>query len=208
MNLPPATFALLLLNVLISAYALTGRPGLLDRWAFQPVRILQNGEWHRMITAGFIHTGWWHLLFNGITLYFFGPILERQLGTGSFLVLYFGAELAAHGWTLIRYRGDEGYAAVGASGAVTGVVFGFCLFYPLHKIYLFLIPIGIPAALFAVLFVWGSVAAARQPERGGGLFGRIAHEAHIGGAIGGLALTILLEPWSVLAFLDQIGGLL
>lgn len=207
MDLPPATLSLLLINVLVSAYALTERPSLLERWAFRPVQVLQRGQWYRMITAGFIHTGWWHLAFNAVTLYFFGPILERQLGTGSFVILYLGAEIAAHALTLVLHRSDPGYAAVGASGAVTGVVFGFCLFYPLQRIYLFFVPVGIPAALFAVIFVWGSISAARRENRGGEMFGRIAHEAHVGGAIGGLLLTVLLEPWAVLAFVDQISQL-
>ncbi|MEX0748047.1 MAG: rhomboid family intramembrane serine protease, partial [Rhodothermales bacterium] len=121
-----------------------------------------------------------------------------------FLILYFGSELAAHGLSLFLHRDRADYAAVGASGAVSGVLFGFCLFEPFEKIYIFFIPIGIPAILFAVLYVLVSMYAMRHAQEGG-MTGGIAHEAHLGGAVGGLLLTILLEPRSLELFLNQIG---
>lgn len=192
---------------MVSVYVFAGHPSLVDRWSFQPRRMLQKGEWYRLLTAGFVHAGWWHLLFNMITLYFFGPPIERILGTGGFVVLYFGAELAAHGLTLYYHRTDPGYAAVGASGSISGVIFGYCLFYPFQKLYIFFIPIGIPAVLFAVLFVVLSISASKQ-ESHHGLLGRVAHEAHLGGAIGGVLLTIFLEPRVVGHFLGRLGSLL
>lgn len=202
----PATLILLLLNALVSIYAFGERGGLLDRWSFQPQRILRDGQWYRLLTAGFIHTGWWHLLFNMITLYFFGPEIERILGTFKFVLLYMGAEMTAHCLTLYLHQATPGYAAVGASGAISGVIFGYCLFYPFNKLYVFFIPIGIPAVIFAVLFVAVSISAAQQETSG--ILGRVAHEAHLGGAVGGVLITILLEPRVVDHFLGQLGGLL
>ena len=198
----PVTLFLLVVNVLVSGYALWGDQGLLDRLSFIPQRIIRDREFHRLVTAGFVHGSLGHLAVNMFTLFFFGPYLEAVLGSPRFLIVYFGAELAAHALTLWRHRDTPGYAAVGASGAISGVVFAFCLFRPFDLLYVFF-AIPIPAWLFAILFVAVSVAAMRRQE--GGMAGGIAHEAHIGGALGGLVLTLLVRPSALSAFLSQIG---
>lgn len=200
----PVTLFLLLINLLVSGYALYFDHSLIDRFAFKPRDILDRGEFHRLISAGFLHVSVTHLAFNMITLYFFGRYVELLIGPGKFLILYFGSELAAHGLSLFLHRKAEFYAAVGASGAVSGVLFGFCLFAPFERIYLFFIPVGIPAVGFAVLYVFISIYAMRH-ARESGMTGGIAHEAHLGGALGGLVLTILLEPRAIDLFLRQIG---
>jgi len=201
----PITLALLLLNVGISGYALGVDPSLIDELSFRPHRIENRGEYHRFLTAGFVHAGGAHLAFNMITLYFFGPQLERVLGAGAFLVLYFGSEMTAHALTFLAHRTDPRYAAVGASGAISGVLFGFCLYAPLAMLGVMLI-IPMPAILFAVLYVAVSIYAIGQRQRGPG---GIAHEAHLGGALGGVLLTILLDyPRPITAFLQQMRGLL
>jgi membrane associated rhomboid family serine protease len=201
----PITLALLLLNLGISGYAMLVAPAVFDELSFRPHRIRERGEYYRFLTAGFVHAGGAHLAFNMITLFFFGPLLERILGAGAFLVLYFGAEMAAHGLTYVMHRTDPRYAAVGASGAISGVVFAFCLFFPLRNLYIFF-ALPLPAILFAFLYVFGSLYAMRGqgPGRGGG----IAHEAHLGGALAGLVLTVLLEPRSVTIFLNSFRDLL
>jgi membrane associated rhomboid family serine protease len=198
----PVTLILLLLNVLVSVYALYFDASIVDRFAFKPHEVLKEREWYRLITGGFVHVGLGHLAFNMITLFFFGPWLEQILGSVRFVILYVGAELAAHALTLFIHRASRTYAAVGASGAVSGVVFGFCLFFPFEMLYVFF-ALPIPAILFAVLYVAGSIYAMKQREAG--MTGGIAHEAHLGGAIGGLVLTILLEPRAIGIFLGQIG---
>ena len=197
----PVTLILLVINVLVSGYALLVDASLIDRLAFKPRRILEDGEYQRMITAGFVHAGLAHLAFNMITLYFFGPYLERLLGPLQFLVLYFGSELAAHGLALAIHRDDARYAAIGASGAVSGVVFAFCLFNPFAMLGVFFI-IPMPAIVFAVVYVVGSIYAMRASE---GQRGGIAHEAHLGGALAGLVLTVLMEPRAIGIFLQQMG---
>jgi len=198
----PFTLFLLLINVLVSGYALYYDQQLIDRLAFKPKRILQHKEWYRMITGGFVHGSLGHLAFNMITLFLFGPVLEARVGSLVFLAIYFGAELAAHALTLWLHRDTPGYAAVGASGAISGLVFAFCLFHPFHRIYLFF-AIGMPAWIFALGFVGFSVWAMKKRESS--RMGGIAHEAHLGGAIGGLILTLILEPSSLSTFLGQIG---
>jgi membrane associated rhomboid family serine protease len=209
MESAPITLLLLAANALVSGYAFFMDPSLMERFSFRPRRVLEHEEYYRFISGGFVHAGIAHLAFNMITLYFFGPNLESLLGPLRFLGVYFGAELAAHAVTLYMHRNDPHYAAVGASGAISGVLFGFCLFYPFSKIYLFFVPIGIPALVFAPGYVLISIYAmregGRQSTRGGrGGGGGIAHEAHVGGAIGGLLLTILLEPRAIPLFLQQL----
>ncbi len=198
----PLTLLLLLINVLVSGYALFMDQGLIDRLAFKTGRILGHREYYRLLTGGFVHAGIGHLAFNMLTLYFFGPELELLLGPVRFLVVYFGAEMAAHGLSLYMHRANPAYAAVGASGAISGLVFAYCLFYPFSRIGLFF-AIWIPAWAFAVGFVVVSIVAMRQrsPAQVGGL----AHEAHLGGALGGLLLTVALYPDALRIFLGQLG---
>lgn len=202
----PVTLALLLINLGVSGYVMLMNPSAINALSFRPKRIREQGEYYRFITAGFVHGGGAHLAFNMITLFFFGPLLERLLGPVAFLILYFGSELAAHALTFVLHRADPHYAAVGASGAISGVVFGFCVFFPLRNLYLFF-ALPIPAILFAFGYVFGSVYAMRG-ERKRGMGGGIAHEAHVGGALAGVVLTILLEPRSVHIFLQSFRDLL
>ena len=202
----PITLALLLSNVGVSLYAFTD-PSLIRELSFQPRRIQKHGRYYRFLTAGFVHGSGTHLAFNMITFYFFGPLLERILGAGAFLILYVGAELVAHAVTFVFNRDDPHYSAVGASGAVSGVVFAFCVFFPLRNLYLFF-ALPIPAILFAFGYVFGSIYAMGRSGREGGVGDWIAHEAHVGGAIAGVVLTILLEPRSVQVFLESFRQLL
>ena len=199
----PLTALLLGANLAISLYALFQDQDLIERWAFIPNRIASNGEWFRLVSGGFLHGGVAHLAFNMITLYFFGPVLEFMLGPINFVLVYFGSLLVAHAFLYAKYKNDPDYVAVGASGAISGIIFGFCLFFPFQKIYLFLIPIGIPAFLFAIGFAGYSYYASNQPP-GKGIFGRVAHEAHLGGALGGLVLTLMLEPRALPNLFQQL----
>ena len=194
----PVTLFMLTANVLIGLVTLTSRPDLIDAWAFKPYRAVREREWSRWLTAGFVHTGFGHLAFNMITLFFFGPFMEQTLGSLPFMGVYLGSELTANALTWWRYRDDPAYSAVGASGAISGVLFSFCLFQPFAMLgVMFVIPM--PAIVFAPLYIAFSVYLARSGR------GRIAHEAHIGGALGGLLLTVLLYPESLGIFLQQVG---
>lgn len=193
----PVVAFLLILNGLIGAYTLFVDGALVDRWAFRPA--IARRERHRWLTAGFVHVGFGHLLFNLLTLFFLGPFVELQIGAWRFLALYVGSDLAANALTYWRHRQNPAYSAVGASGAIAGVVFAFCLFRPLQPLYIMFIPVGIPAVVFAFAYLALSAYAAQQGR------GRTAHEAHIGGALGGLVLTVLLYPAAVGIFLRGLG---
>jgi membrane associated rhomboid family serine protease len=194
----PLTLALLVVNGLIGVYTLLVDPSLIGRMAFRPYAFVHEREYWRIITAGFVHAGGWHLLVNMITLFFFGPVVERLLGGIGFLIIYFGSDITANLATLARYRNDRAYGAIGASGAISGVLFSFCLFAPLEMIFIMGV-LPLPAIGFAVLYVAYSIYAARQ------LSDRVAHEAHLGGALGGVVLTIIIAPEAVSIFLRQLG---
>lgn len=194
----PVTAFLLLLNGLIGGYTLFVDPSLVGKWSFRPYVVRQRHEMARWLTAGFVHVGLAHLLFNCITLFYFGPAVEYLLGPWRFLAIYIGSDLAANALTYWRHKDDPNYSAVGASGAISGLLFSVVLFAPWELFYVFF-AIPMPAIVFAVLYVVLSIYASNQ---GGG---RIAHEAHLGGAIGGVVLTILLYPAVVGIFLRQLG---
>lgn len=194
----PVTFVLLILNALVGFHTMFVDPSLLDRWSFRPAIVRRRERW-RWVTAGFVHVGLAHLAFNMFALWSFGQVIEGIIGPVRFLAVYFGSEVAANALTYWRHRDNAAYSAVGASGAVSGVVFAFCLFFPFQKIYFILIPVGIYAIIFAVAYVAISIYAAKQ---GGG---RVAHEAHLGGAAGGLVLTALLYPAALPIFMAQLG---
>jgi membrane associated rhomboid family serine protease len=188
------SLTLLLITVLTSLIGFSSR-GRMLRFAECPYEILHAGRWEQLITAGFLHIDLGHLFMNMFTLYFFGPPMEKILGGAGFLALYLGSMLAGNLLTLGLRRRDPSYRALGASGAISGVLFGFVLFRPMAPIYLFFIPIGIPAVLFALGYVVASVAGMRTR------WGRIGHEAHLGGALGGLLITVLLYPGAIRIFL-------
>ncbi|MEZ5923366.1 MAG: rhomboid family intramembrane serine protease [Hyphomicrobiaceae bacterium] len=194
----PVTWLLLLVTVAVSVYSFS-RPILFDRLAFDVGAILRHKEDDRLITSGFVHGDVMHLLVNMLTLMSFGPALEGILGGPKFLALYLGSMIIASLVMLYAKKHNMTYRAVGASGATCGIVFAFCLFAPFAGLYIFFLPVAVPALLYAVLFVAYSSYAA-----GGG--DGIAHEAHLGGSVGGVVLTILLEPRALASFLGQIGG--
>ena len=198
----PVTLGLLFANLVLSGFALS-TPGQFDRLAFNIERVRYHKEYYRLLTSGFLHVDIFHFLFNMITLYFFGPRLELMLGSVGFAILYFGALLGGAFLSLYLKWQQPDYSAVGASGAVSGVVLAFCLFWPLAKIYIFFIPIGIPAFVFAGLFIIISLYFMDRP--GAQQQSLIAHEAHLGGAITGLLIALLLEPRALELFLRNFG---
>ena len=187
----PATYALIVATIGASLWALFGDRSFLDAWSFK-VGEVRRGRILRTLTSGFLHGDLLHLAVNMITFWSFGPSVERFLGTDGLLALYFGALVAGGLMILAVNRDRPEYAAVGASGAVSGVVLAFCLFRPFDELYIFPLPVGIPAVLFAVIFIGASALLMRAPGR------VISHEGHLGGALGGLLLTILMEPDALL----------
>lgn len=171
---------------------------------FNPYSIHTNRQWYRFISSGLIHADWIHLLFNMYVLYIFGNSVEAYYrdvfgdkAIQYYLLLYFGSLLMSVLPTYNKHKNDPGYNALGASGAVSSVVFAFILFAPLRKLYVFGI-LPLPAFVFGILYLFYCYYAAK---RGGD---NINHDAHFWGALYGFFLTLILKPALIALFLDQL----
>jgi membrane associated rhomboid family serine protease len=153
-----------------------------------PYSVARGQRRYTVITSGFIHADWMHLFFNMLSFYFFAFRLEPVLGHWQFGVLYFVSLILSDLPTVYKHRNDEWYHSLGASGAVSAVVFSAILYNPVDKMLIMPIPIGIPAWLFGVLYlVYCNYASKRASDN-------INHDAHMFGALSGLLITIALDP--------------
>lgn len=183
----------------VSLFALYLQPAVMEWGMLKPHRVLHRNSWYEIITAGMLHGSLGHLLVNMIVLLFFGLPVEKSIGMQQMAGLYLSGIVVSAVPSLVRHHRDPGYATLGASGAVEAVLFTFILLFPFEKIYIFLIPIGVPAWLFGMAFLAYSVMANR---RGGG---KINHEAHIAGSVWGLLYPLLFVPGSADHVLTLLG---
>jgi len=149
---------------------------------------IRGGEQIRMVSSAFLHADIGHLFFNMFTLYIFAPVLLNNLNGLSFLMIYFGSLIFGSLLTLLFHKNDYNYRAIGASGAVTGILYSAILLQPTMSLYLFFIPIPIPAYMFGIGYLLYSIYGMKAKKD------NIGHTAHFGGAIGGFLITILKEP--------------
>lgn len=197
--LAPASFAILAVTIAVSGLGLLVSPRIIERNLLRPYFLLRDRRYDTLITKGFVHADFFHLLFNMMTLYFFGPYLERTIGTVRFVVLYFIGLLVASLGTYFRRRRDPNYASLGASGAISTVLFAFIVYYPMTIIHVFF-AIPIPAPLYAVLFLAYSWYSSRQAND------NINHDAHFDGAIAGLLFVLVTDPRAWGAALGKLLG--
>lgn len=185
-NTSQAVLLLILANVLFSMKGFRDQV-FFDKFKFQ-INCILKGEKIRMISAGFLHVDWLHLGFNMYALYLFGDIVDARLGTLGFLVIYVGSLLAGSLYSLTYHKKELYYSAVGASGAVSGIVYSCIMLYPEMQLGLMFIPIPIPGYIFGVAYLLYSMYGMKNRV------GNIGHSAHLGGAIGGFAFTLLFFP--------------
>lgn len=169
-----------------------------SRLILQPYNVARGSYLYTLITSGFIHKDWMHLFFNMLTYYFFAFPLEAQLGHWQFGLLYMLSLILSDLPSVVKHKNDLWYRSLGASGAISAVVFSAILFNPMSKMMILPLPIPIPAILFGVLYLIYCSYASKQ-ERG-----TINHDAHLFGALSGIMITVLLLPPIVPYFFHKV----
>ena len=179
--------------VIIAANIIMSLKGFSDFSFFEKYKFniggIKRGEKIRMLSSGFLHVDNMHLFFNMFTLYFFADEVIAYLGTVSFLVVYFGSLMIGNLLTLYFHKDEYHYSAVGASGAVTGVLYSAILLHPEMRLYMFFIPVAIPGYVFGIAYLLYSIYGMKKS------IGNIGHDAHFGGAVGGYVITLILASW-------------
>ena len=181
------TIIIIAANVIIS-YKGFSDYSFFDKYKFQ-VGGVWRGEQIRMVSSGFLHADTQHLLFNMLSLYFFADVVITLLSPIQFLFVYFGSLLVGSLLSLYFHKNEYHYSAVGASGAVSGIIYSAILLQPGMNLYMFFIPIPIPAYIFGIGYLLYSIYGMKNR------IGNIGHDAHFGGAIGGYLITLILSPW-------------
>lgn len=179
--------------VIIAANLLISLRGFRDYSFFEQYKFnvgaLQNGENKRWISSGFLHVDWQHFIFNMFTLYIFASIVINQLGVFNFYLVYIVSLLSGNLFSFYFHKNEPRYSAVGASGAVTGILYAAILLNPGMSLYLYFIPIPIPSYIVGVGYLLFSIYGMKTR------LGNIGHDAHFGGAVGGFCLTLIVAPW-------------
>jgi len=199
-SITPAAFAIFIITISISILSFKN-PGRYARLMLHPYSFFRLKGLYTPLSSGFIHADAGHLVLNMLTFYFFAFGLESLIGSWNFLVIYLSTLILSDISTLIKQRNNPDYRCLGASGAISGVLFSYILILPTTKIYLLFLPIGIPAPLFAALYVIYGIHAARKGRD------NINHEAHLWGALSGFLITLALFPGLWQSFLQKISNI-
>ncbi len=198
MQLQPITLFLIAITAGISITAWQ-QPRLIERLIYAPLAV-NRGEWWRLLTHGFVHADGAHLLVNMLVLFFFGSTMERVLtgaiGPVGFVLFYLAGIVVAILPTHLRHMRDAGYRSLGASGAVSAMLFAYILLQPWSMLIVMVVPM--PAIVFAVAYVWYSIWSDRQAHD------NVNHGAHMWGAVWGVAFMVVLEPALVPRFLERL----
>lgn len=189
MNLSLYTLILIAVNVLCSIKGFNS-PSFFETYKFN-VLGLKKGKWLRLLISGFLHVDIQHLFLNMFTLYFFADGVINAVGPLYFFVIYIGSLLFGNIVSFYFHKKEPLYTAVGASGAVTGVLYAAILLYPGMELMIMFIPVPIPSYVVGVGYMMYSIYGMKSRND------NIGHDAHFGGAIGGYLLTMVLAPWVI-----------
>lgn len=181
-------------------------PSLMDRWILNPYQVASRGQYYRLLTSGFLHADWGHLIFNMLSLYFFGGFIEQVFGAlfgaagpvyliGFYLVGILVSDIPS----FLKHRNDPGYNSLGASGGVSAVLFAAILFRPLTEVCLYF-ALCIPGFIFGALYLAYSYYESRRGRS------HVNHDAHFYGALFGILFMIVVYPQVLPNFIEQIAG--
>jgi membrane associated rhomboid family serine protease len=201
----PITLIIIIATVILSIKAFN-QPELKFKWVFYPFKIKRENQIYRVVSHMFIHGDYMHLFFNMFVLFSFGGLMEGEFGDyfGSGLgkvhlfILYFVGGLASSIWPYSRNLDNPNYMSLGASGAVSAVLFAAILWIPGQPLYLMFIPIGIPAWIVGILYLGFEYYMSKKGGTG------IAHDAHFGGAVFGIAYVLFINFDKGSAFISYI----
>lgn len=197
----PLTYVIIIFTCLVSITSFNNYKATNDL-IFWPAEIRSRNQYYRFLTAGLLHADWMHLIFNMLTLYFFGrlvePVFQQLWSKYVFLLFYLGALVFSNIPSYFKHKNDFSYRALGASGAISAVLFSAIIFDPWIGIGLFFIPIPIPGFIFAILYLIFSAYMARRN------LGNIGHDAHFWGAIFGFLFPLVLKPSLFSYFMQQL----
>lgn len=185
---------LLIITNLLFTYKGLSDKVFFDKYKFEVDEILLNKDYIRLLSSGFLHVNWSHFIFNMYSLYSFSNMIESNLSEGGFLLIYSVSLLGGNLFSLFIHRNHGDYSAVGASGAISGIIFASIALFPSMSIGFLIIPIGIPGWLFGILYILISIYGIKSKTD------NIGHEAHLGGAIVGMLTSLALRPT---AFMDN-----
>ncbi|RZK83149.1 MAG: rhomboid family intramembrane serine protease [Pedobacter sp.] len=200
-NTPVASF-IFIFTIVTSIYAFNDN-SLFGKFMLNPYNVSRRYKIYTLITSGLIHADWMHLIFNMITFFSFGFALEGMIGSINFGILYFVSLIVSDIPSVIKHKNDIWYNSLGASGAISAVLFSYVLFQPFSRMYIMPIPVPIWAIVFGPLYLLYCVYAAKQSRD------NINHDAHFFGALSGMILTVLLVdnviPNFIAKLLEKIG---
>ena len=186
LNLSIVTIVVIAANVVISLKGFDDR-SFFERYKFN-VGSIRRGEQIRMFSSGFLHANTTHLFMNMFTLYFFADTVVNGLSNIYFVIIYIASLIFGNLLSLYFHKDEYWYSAIGASGAVTGILYSAILLRPDMSLYMFFVPIPIPGYIFGIGYLLYSIYGMKNR------IGNIGHDAHFGGAIGGYLITLILKP--------------
>lgn len=186
-SITPVTMILLLANVALSIYAWNDK-AIFQKWMLHPYSFYRKRTYFTLFTSAFIHADTIHLAMNMFVLLSFGQVIELELGKELYAILYVVSIFTSSVPSIIKHKNNAHYYTLGASGAVSAVVFAFIILHPFAKLSLFLLPISTPAIIFGALYIGFSIYAQRRS------MDNLNHDAHIAGALTGIAFILLLKP--------------
>jgi membrane associated rhomboid family serine protease len=198
-NAAPVASIIFVFTIITSLYAFYDQ-SIYGKFMLHPYSVSKGNQVYTVITSGLIHKDWMHLFFNMFTFFAFAFNLEQMMGSWRFGLLYFLGLILSDIPTIFKYKDNFNYNSLGASGAISAVLFSFILYNPMSRIYIMFIPIGIPAVVFGGLYLIYCAYASKNSRDG------INHDAHFFGALTGLIFTIIFVPGILQNFISALTG--